>query len=391
MDVSIIILVFAIITPLKVLGTCPNGWLEYGTYCYEFNTPNTEERKTWTEARDNCGQKNSDLVSILSQDEQTFVFANIPGTHNGGGFWIGLETIGLDQTWKDGSTSSYINWADDEPNDDDDSQDCVEMLYDTGTWNDLVCSWKRNWICKGLIPGSCASDADCSREPFKKTCRVQLNSAGIRVCGDPHIRQTIKNSERPLCYDFAGKPGKTYLFLKDNDFEITARFMDSNVTNADSKLVEYISLVNIKKGPVFMTFDLDTITIAVEGKPIEKIRWAMGKIALPGMWMTTDKKRANVFLDDGNTTVNIIRKGASPGHTFLNFGLLENVMSTEANGILGDLRNKLVYTPSAYGKSGTIRWAGVSFPVHDDGTTCLKMDPFYELKFNTPLQIFQVD
>ncbi|CAH1776760.1 unnamed protein product [Owenia fusiformis] len=173
--------------------------------------------------------------------------------------------------------------------------------------------------------------------------------------------------------------------------EITSRFMDSNSTNADSKLVEYINLVNIKKGPVVMTFDPDTITIAVEGKPIEKIRWAMGKIALPGMWMTTGKKRANVFLDDGNTTVNIIRKGASPGHTFLNFGLLENVMSTEANGILGDLRNKVVYTPRAYGKSGTIRWAGVSFPVHDDGTTCLKMDPFYELKFNTLLQIFQVD
>ncbi|CAH1795922.1 unnamed protein product [Owenia fusiformis] len=242
------------------------------------------------------------------------------------------------------------------------------------------------------VRGACTSDADCSHEPFKKTCRVQPNSAGIRVCGDPHIRQTIKNSDRPLCYDFVGQPGKTYLFIKDKDFEITSRFIDSNTIDDAGKLVEYISSVKIKKGPVAMTFDPNTINIALDGKPIEKTKWTMGKKELPGgIWMTIDKKKANVFLDDGNTTVNIIRKGASRGSPFLNFGLSEKVISTEANGILGDLRNKVVYTPGAYGKNGTIRWAGVSFPVHDDGTTCLKLDPFYELKFNILLQIFQVD
>ncbi|CAH1795921.1 unnamed protein product, partial [Owenia fusiformis] len=242
----------------------------------------------------------------------------------------------------------------------------------------------------------CTSDVDCSHEPFKKTCRVQPNSAGIRVCGDPHIRQTIKNSDRPLCYDFVGQPGKTYLFIKDKDFEITSRFVDNNATDDDGKLVEYISSVNIKKGPVAMTFDLNTINIAIEGKQIEKTKWTMGKKALPGgIWMTIDKKKANVFLDDGNTTVNIIRKGASRGNPFLNFGLSEKQSSRQAIKkafyIAGDLRNKVVYAPGASGKNGTIRWAGVSFPVHDDGTTCLKLDPFYELKFNILLQIFQVD
>ncbi|CAH1775812.1 unnamed protein product [Owenia fusiformis] len=134
-------------TPID--GTCPSGWKEYGNYCYEFNSYIINDQKTWTDAVDNCRHKNADLVSIWSQDEQTFVFENLPRTQEND-FWIGLEA-NIDQgyTWTDGSPVLFTNWNDGEPNNHNGIEDCVEMLKDgVGKWNDNFCNERRNWICK---------------------------------------------------------------------------------------------------------------------------------------------------------------------------------------------------------------------------------------------------
>ncbi|CAH1776429.1 unnamed protein product [Owenia fusiformis] len=61
----------------------------------------------------------------------------------------------------------------------------------------------------------CRTNNDCT-DPIKPNCIN--NGAGIMVCGDPHISQTIPGADhRRLCYDFVGKPGSEYLFLRDHE------------------------------------------------------------------------------------------------------------------------------------------------------------------------------
>ncbi|CAH1792655.1 unnamed protein product, partial [Owenia fusiformis] len=117
---------------------------------------------------------------------------------------------------------------------------------------------------------------------------------------------------------------------------------------------------------------------------------ATGRIITSIGWIAVSKKQVKVYLMDGETTIHVIRKGLSRVVPFLNFGVVEqHGMSHKATGIMGSIGNEAEIVLED-GKQ-MLSWSGHRFPVGGGKNICLKVDPFYEDKFNKLLERFQVD
>ena len=57
---------------------------------------------------------------------------------------------GAPYTWSDGTEVDFIKWAPGEPNDDDGSENCIEMYVSLwpGMYNDHSCTEARYYVCK---------------------------------------------------------------------------------------------------------------------------------------------------------------------------------------------------------------------------------------------------
>ncbi|XP_027706631.1 C-type lectin domain family 4 member G isoform X3 [Vombatus ursinus] len=129
---------------LKTKGSscqpCPSTWRDFQGSCYFFS----ENKLTWSQARDDCVQKQAHLVIINNRDEQNFLTpTDILG------YWIGLRKVqeGVHK-WIDGTELGYTNWNFGEPNDSQGKENCVMMLHH-GKWNDFTCEQSSdNWICE---------------------------------------------------------------------------------------------------------------------------------------------------------------------------------------------------------------------------------------------------
>ncbi|XP_027706629.1 C-type lectin domain family 4 member G isoform X1 [Vombatus ursinus] len=119
---------------------CPSTWRDFQGSCYFFS----ENKLTWSQARDDCVQKQAHLVIINNRDEQNFLTpTDILG------YWIGLRKVqeGVHK-WIDGTELGYTNWNFGEPNDSQGKENCVMMLHH-GKWNDFTCEQSSdNWICE---------------------------------------------------------------------------------------------------------------------------------------------------------------------------------------------------------------------------------------------------
>ncbi|XP_070971762.1 fibronectin-like [Oncorhynchus clarkii lewisi] len=126
-------------------GSCPEGWRRFGCSCYYLST----EKKSWEESRQDCLEREADLVIINSEEEQTFIngFKSVKYA------WIGLTDSVTEGTWKwvDGTpltTPRY--WWSGEPGGGT-YQNCGEIYYISsgqGVWRDLGCSFSQEWICE---------------------------------------------------------------------------------------------------------------------------------------------------------------------------------------------------------------------------------------------------
>ncbi|CAH1776230.1 unnamed protein product [Owenia fusiformis] len=253
--------------------------------------------------------------------------------------------------------------------------------------SDEQCTEGRRNICAGCTCVECETNADCSAKDLQKPfCKP---SSGMQVCGDPHIKQSIRGANQKLCYDIVGAAGKLYEFLDDNGMEIIAKFI-SGGNSSDTSLVDYVSDIYIKMEHVQIHFESRLISVHEVGKPVEKFRWATGRITTSIGWIDVSKKQVKVYLMDGATTVHVIRKGLSRKVPFLNFGVVEqHGLSYKATGIMGSLGNEAEFV-SEEGKQ-MLSWSGHRFPVGGGENICLKVDPFYEDKFNKLLERFQID
>lgn len=99
------------------------------------------ESMTWHEAKEYCEKLGGHLVTITSQEEQSFINSLLNEDKNL--YWIGLVSNNNNWEWITGEDYKYTNWAKDEPNDDFNETEKVVQIYAKdhnnfykGEWND---------------------------------------------------------------------------------------------------------------------------------------------------------------------------------------------------------------------------------------------------------------
>ncbi|XP_055720845.1 C-type lectin domain family 4 member K-like [Salvelinus fontinalis] len=151
---------------VEICGRCLPGWKLLNSVCYYFPLSNSIPLKTWDRSRDNCIKKGADLAIIDSEEKQEFINKAIQalryssGSWHLTGFWIGLkEEEDKEGTWAwlDGTDLTQGYWADGEPNDDMNNEDCAAIYSKNHpkttwdamkTWNDAPCRYALKWICE---------------------------------------------------------------------------------------------------------------------------------------------------------------------------------------------------------------------------------------------------
>jgi C-type mannose receptor len=107
---------------------------------------------SWENARQACIAWGGDLISIDSEEEQTFIGANLMDANDA---WIGLNELAAAGTWvwSNGSTADYRNWDAGEPN--STSENCAAIYArwakpgtKVGFWFDGTCSNTKPYICE---------------------------------------------------------------------------------------------------------------------------------------------------------------------------------------------------------------------------------------------------
>lgn len=140
------------------ISGCDDGWKSFDNKCFKL----FHEKKTWQEAEESCKKGEAHLVKIESEKENNFLlktFMQIPFDELNRSAWIGLTDKGKvgEFIWMDGTSPAYINWAEEQPNNEEGDQDCTELvngvfwpggLAQTGLWNDYQCHLKLMYICE---------------------------------------------------------------------------------------------------------------------------------------------------------------------------------------------------------------------------------------------------
>ncbi|XP_061088107.1 C-type lectin domain family 4 member F-like isoform X2 [Conger conger] len=118
-----------------------SGWKRFGCKAYYLSN-NTS---TWEMAREQCIAMGATLAMVKTEEEMEFL-ANAIAQR----FWVGLNDIGTEGTWKwlDGTSPASGMWTPGEPNNEGE-EDCAEVIKKL---NDVPCGEKRHWICeKSLV------------------------------------------------------------------------------------------------------------------------------------------------------------------------------------------------------------------------------------------------
>ncbi|KAL2099694.1 hypothetical protein ACEWY4_004088 [Coilia grayii] len=120
-------------------------WYEFAEFCYKpFG-----DKKTWHKAREECMKLGADLASITSMTEQSWLESYLYMATND--VWTGLNDLSFSGffSWSDQHPVTFTYWAPGEPNNHlGFKEDCVEMFYQTGRWNDVTCTELNTYICK---------------------------------------------------------------------------------------------------------------------------------------------------------------------------------------------------------------------------------------------------
>lgn len=165
-------------------GTSFALW-DFGLDMPDIEDPVTPENKfykvydlsmTWTEAKAYCESLGGHLVTITSEEEMNTVIALL-GSESLNCYWIGLSRsdVNADWEWVTGETVSYTNWAEGEPNNDQNAGETYAHLFgipysggrgikNVGQWNDVtnegasyasshyelsnfgfICEWDSGW------------------------------------------------------------------------------------------------------------------------------------------------------------------------------------------------------------------------------------------------------
>lgn len=124
-------------------------WKEYNNNCYKFFTRSlTLKGRPWDDAEVLCQSYGGHLASITNQAEQNYIFQQIKSTNER--YWIGYNDRANESNfvWTDGyNATKYANWRKGEPNNYG-NEDCVEINFKDGFWNDENCAFSFSYICQ---------------------------------------------------------------------------------------------------------------------------------------------------------------------------------------------------------------------------------------------------
>ncbi|XP_077781322.1 killer cell lectin-like receptor subfamily F member 1 [Podarcis muralis] len=116
---------------------CPENWFRLNSKCYWFSS----EKRDWTESKDDCRTKDSQLLVIQNQEEVDFILSNIQYPL----LWIGLQATPPDWKW---------TWVDGSPLDDKLLKDlapaqenCCGRLNGNKTISE-TCTTVARWVCE---------------------------------------------------------------------------------------------------------------------------------------------------------------------------------------------------------------------------------------------------
>ncbi|CAC5367790.1 unnamed protein product [Mytilus coruscus] len=125
-------------------GTCPDEWILHNEHCYFF----AWEELTWSQAKDNCKEKNSDLVKIEDENEELWIEGLMPDSK----IWIGANDIENEGRWiwsSDNTTLQYFPWRSGQPDNYNNEEHCAQIFSDKdGGWNDIGCSERLSFTCE---------------------------------------------------------------------------------------------------------------------------------------------------------------------------------------------------------------------------------------------------
>ncbi|KAL7841270.1 hypothetical protein SRHO_G00249610 [Serrasalmus rhombeus] len=123
------------------------GWRAFNSSLYFISN----EKRSWTESREDCTERGADLVIINSREEQEFVdsFCSCKDAS----VFIGLTDAESEGIWKwvDGSALTTAYWMSGQPNNGGwkGQQDCAVTRSEAGKrWNDKPCQDLLYWICE---------------------------------------------------------------------------------------------------------------------------------------------------------------------------------------------------------------------------------------------------
>ena len=111
------------------------------------------DARTQPDAAATCGSVGATLAQVDDMAENDFLDANIAGSVNP---WIGGDDAMAEGTWRwpdgtvfyqGGSSVLYTRWEAGEPNDSS-GEDCIQMYYESGNWNDSQCGNTAGYWCE---------------------------------------------------------------------------------------------------------------------------------------------------------------------------------------------------------------------------------------------------
>uniref|UniRef100_A0A3P9Q1D3 Asialoglycoprotein receptor 1-like n=1 Tax=Poecilia reticulata TaxID=8081 RepID=A0A3P9Q1D3_POERE len=124
-------------------SSCESGWTHCQSSCYAVNNVRPTERKTWTEAQEDCKRKTSVLTVVGSEEEKLFLDNTSWNGDGITGYWIGLRAEGGRWKWINGSDLTNQVWIPKQPVDDY----CVTSLQNR-EWTSVRCTERNAWVCE---------------------------------------------------------------------------------------------------------------------------------------------------------------------------------------------------------------------------------------------------
>ncbi|XP_077591129.1 C-type mannose receptor 2 [Stigmatopora nigra] len=134
-------------------GSCPHSvgdwsWVAFRNHCYAFNL---QRLRLQQDARSSCHQVGAELLSILDETENAFVWEHIQSrAEQARGAWLGVTVKGRGLAWSQETEMSYTNWeAGDVASSVLSPNSCFWIQSDSGLWKPGSCRNRTHGvICK---------------------------------------------------------------------------------------------------------------------------------------------------------------------------------------------------------------------------------------------------